>query len=160
MVEAPPCDLRLGSPVPRRRTQALATLLGFDTSRPAMAQDGRSRLPHDGLPADISVAEMVENIIGCKWSVHLLRLVAEGHRRPSALLRASPGLSAKVMNERLRKMLRYGILQRVVHGEKPPLEVEYHLTRFGKRFLRIIEEVRKLQAAVDRRKSPLPRSPV
>lgn len=117
-----------------------------------MGQNGRSSPPRYAGGADTPVAEMVENIIGCKWSVHLLQLVAEGCHRPSGLLRASPGLSAKVMNERLRKMLRFGILERAVRGEKPPLEVEYRLTRFGRRFLRIIEEVRRLQAAVDRGK--------
>jgi len=108
--------------------------------------------PHAVLDAEQStpsVAEMVESVVGCKWSVQLLRLVAEGHRRPSAILRASPGLSAKVMNERLRKMLRFGILEKVVRGEKPPLEVEYRLTPFGRRFGRIIDEVRKLQTEVD-----------
>lgn len=96
-----------------------------------------------------SVASMVESIVGCKWSVRLLQLCAEGHARPSALLRACPGLSAKVLNERLRKMLRFGILERVVRGEKPPLEVEYRLTPFGRRFVRILDEVRRLQDAVD-----------
>ena len=47
----------------------------------------------------IPVASMVESIVGCKWSV--------------GLLRASTGLSAKVMNERLRKMLRFGIVEEV-----------------------------------------------
>lgn len=104
-------------------------------------------------PADaqsIPVASMVENIIGCKWSIRLLELCAEGQRRPSALLRACPGLSAKVLNERLRKMTRFGLVQRTVRGEKPPLEVAYRLTPFGGRFMRIIKEVRRLQEAVDR----------
>jgi len=95
------------------------------------------------------VAAMVESIIGCKWSVRLLQLCAEGHTRPSALLRACPGLSAKVMYERLRKMIRFGILRRTVVGEKPPVEVEYLLTPFGRRFLRILDEVCRLQEAVD-----------
>lgn len=98
----------------------------------------------------IPVASMVEDIIGCKWSVRLLELCAEGHCRPSALLRACPGLSAKVMNERLRKMMRFGILQRKVFGEKPPVEVEYRLTPLGQRFMKIIDEVRQLQHAVDK----------
>lgn len=93
---------------------------------------------------------MVESIVGCKWSVGLLRLLAEGCSRPSALLRASSGLSTKVMNERLRKMLRFGIVQRTVIGDKPPVEVEYVLTPFGRRFMGIIEEVRLLQEAVDK----------
>ena len=98
----------------------------------------------------VPVAAMVESIIGCKWSVQLLLLCAAGRRRPSAFLRECPGLSAKVMNERLRKMVRFGILRRSVYGEKPPLEVEYRLTPFGLRFMRIIDEVRRLQEAADR----------
>ena len=97
-----------------------------------------------------SVASMVESVVGCKWSVRLLQLSADGHTRPSAFLRACPGLSAKVMNERLRKMMRFGIVRRTVFGDKPPVEVEYVLTPFGRRFMGIIEEVRRLQEAVDR----------
>ncbi|MDV7390477.1 helix-turn-helix domain-containing protein, partial [Arthrospira platensis SPKY1] len=88
--------------------------------------------------------------IGCKWSLGILGLLAAGCHRPSALLRASPGLSAKVMNERLQKMMRFGIVNRRVFGVKPPVEVEYLLTPLGQRFMRIIEEVRRLQEAVDR----------
>jgi DNA-binding HxlR family transcriptional regulator len=93
---------------------------------------------------------MVESIVGCKWSVRLLRLCADGVTRPSAFLRACPGLSAKVMNERWRKLLRYGIVQRQVHGQKPPIEVEYALTSFGTRFIRLLDEIQRLQEAVDR----------
>lgn len=100
----------------------------------------------------VPVAAMVENIVGCKWSVRLLELLAGGRaRRPSALLRACPGLSAKVMNERLRKMVRFGIARRTVFGDKPPIEVEYALTPFGRRFMGILREVRRLQEAVDHR---------
>lgn len=111
-------------------------------------QDQATRSTHDAEP--VPVSSMVESIVGCKWSVGLLRLLAEGCCRPSAILRASTGLSAKVMNERLRKMLRFGIVSRTVFGDKPPLEVEYVLTPFGRRFMGIIEEVRRLQEAVDR----------
>lgn len=106
-----------------------------------MVQDRPSQKP--------SVAAMVESIVGCKWSVRLLDLLASGVQRPSALLRSCPGLSAKVMNERLRKMLRFDIVRRKVFGEKPPVEVEYQLTEFGLRFIRILDEVRKLQDAVN-----------
>lgn len=97
----------------------------------------------------VSVASVVESIVGCKWSVRLLQLCAEGQNRPGCMLRSCPGLSAKVMNERLQKMRRYGILSREVRGEKPPLEVVYRLTPFGERFLHILAEVRLLQDAVD-----------
>jgi DNA-binding HxlR family transcriptional regulator len=99
--------------------------------------------------AAVPVAAMVESIVGCKWSVRILQLCAEGPGRPSALLRACPGLSAKVMNERLRKMTRFGILRRTVQGDRPPVEVEYSLTPLGAGFMGILDEVRRLQQAVD-----------
>lgn len=116
-----------------------------------MAQnDPSSQAQPESSAKAIPVASMVESIVGCKWSVGLLRLIGDGCSRPSGMLRESRGLSAKVMNERLRKMLRFGIVQRTVLGAKPPLEVEYVLTPFGRRFTGIIEEVRRLQEAVDR----------
>lgn len=116
-----------------------------------MARDDRSGDPHDELSGGYPtpVASMVESIIGCKWSVRLLQLCAEEHHRPSAFLRSCPGLSSKVMNERLRKLTHFGILTRTVCGEKPPVEVEYRLTTFGRRFMQVIEEVRRLQEALD-----------
>ncbi|MGB7217176.1 MAG: winged helix-turn-helix transcriptional regulator [Vicinamibacterales bacterium] len=111
------------------------------------ASGSAARESKDGI--SIPVASMVESIVGCKWSVRLLQLCAEGHSRPSAFLRACPGLSAKVMNERWQKMLRFGIVRRTVFGEKPPVEVEYLLTPIGRRFLGILDEVRRLQEAVD-----------
>lgn len=107
----------------------------------APAANGRDSVP---------VAIMVESVVGCKWSVRILALLAAGSTRPSAIQRACPGLSAKVMNERLSKMSRFGIACRTVHGEKPPVEVEYALTAFGRRFMRIIDEVHQLQDDVDR----------
>lgn len=105
----------------------------------------RQQAPRETPP----VSSMVESIVGCKWSLRILSLCSEGHHRPSAFLRECPGLSAKVMNERLRKMTGFGIVERQVHGEKPPLEVEYKLTPFGERFLGILDEVRRLQDELD-----------
>lgn len=111
----------------------------------ALAQESHGDTAQD----DIPVAAMVESIVGCKWSVRILWLLADDVNRPSDLLRAVPGLSHKVMNERLRKMTRFGIAHRVVQGEKPPIEVSYVLTPFGHRFMRVLTEVRRLQDAAD-----------
>tara|TARA_B110000483_G_scaffold183625_1_gene217213 strand:+ start:390 stop:572 length:183 start_codon:yes stop_codon:yes gene_type:complete len=48
------------------------------------------------------VADMVENVIKCKWSLTVFRLVREGINRPGAIERAVPGLTTKVLNERRR----------------------------------------------------------
>ena len=112
-------------------------------ARPATASSKQDRR------ANVPVSLQVECVLGCKWSIRLLQLVAQGCCRPSAVLRACPGLSAKVMNERWRMMIRYGIVRRTVLGDRPPIQVEYALTSFGERFIRILEEVRRLQDDVD-----------
>ncbi len=58
------------------------------------------------------------------------------------------------MNERLHKMQRFGIVRRSVVGDKPPVEVDYTLTPFGRRFVELLDEVRRLQQDVDGGKVP------
>ena len=91
---------------------------------------------------------MVEDIVGCKWSLQVLALVESGVRRPGAMERAVDGLSAKVLNERLSKLTRFGILRRTTYPEVPP-HVEYELTEFGREFSVIIAEIKRLQASID-----------
>ena len=86
----------------------------------------------------------MEDIIGCKWSLTVLALVRRGVNRPGALEHAVPGLSAKVLNERLRKLTRYGILDKTSYAEIPP-RVEYSLTDFGRRFAGILDQIEALE---------------
>jgi DNA-binding HxlR family transcriptional regulator len=90
------------------------------------------------------VARMVEDIVGCKWSLCVLDLVSRGVARPGAMQRSIDGLSTKVLNERLRKLLRYGLIERQVFAEAPP-HVEYRLTPLGRRFEKLLEQIRKLE---------------
>ena len=113
-----------------------------------MAQPATASPKQEG-GTNVSVSLRIECVLGCKWSIRLLQLVAQGCCRPSAVLRACPGLSAKVMNERWRMMIRYGIVRRKVIGDRPPIQVEYALTPFGERFMRILDEVHRLQDDVD-----------
>lgn len=92
----------------------------------------------------ISVGNMVESIIGCKWSISVLRLIQAGINRPGAMQREVEGLSTKVLNERLRKLSRFGIVEKLVYPESPP-RVEYAFTEFGVKFLEVIAVVDKLQ---------------
>jgi DNA-binding HxlR family transcriptional regulator len=71
-------------------------------------------------------------------------LIEQGCSRPGVMQRSVSGLSAKVLNERLRKLLRYGIIERQVYAEVPP-HVEYRLTSFGRRFSRILASIRELE---------------
>jgi DNA-binding HxlR family transcriptional regulator len=97
--------------------------------------------------AEVGVAEMVENIVGCKWSLRVLALVRDGVNRPGAMEHAVDGLTAKVLNERLRKLARYGILDKTVYPESPP-RVEYRLTDFGQRFSALLDSIEDLEASL------------
>jgi DNA-binding HxlR family transcriptional regulator len=90
------------------------------------------------------VSRMVEDIVGCKWSLSVLSLIAAGVHRPGAMQRRVRGLTAKVLNERLRKLLRFGLIERTVFAEVPP-RVEYRLTPFGKRFQGVLDQIAKLE---------------
>lgn len=108
----------------------------------------------------LSVSRMVEDVVGCKWSLTVLRLVRQGVCRPGAMERSVEGLTAKVLNERLRKLVDYGILQRAVYPEVPP-RVEYELTPFGRKFIKILDTIEELEEELERgvlttvRKTPL-----
>lgn len=97
------------------------------------------------------VARMVEDIVGCKWSLTILDLVRQGISRPGAMERQVEGLTTKVLNERLKKLVNYGIIRRNAYPEIPP-RVEYELTLFGKKFVNILEEIEKLDRELDKLK--------
>jgi DNA-binding HxlR family transcriptional regulator len=90
------------------------------------------------------VKRMVENIVRCKWSLTVIDLVKHGTNRPGAMERAVAGLTTKVLNERLRKLVRFGILDKTIYPEVPP-RVEYCLTDFGKKFSGLLEAIEDLE---------------
>jgi DNA-binding HxlR family transcriptional regulator len=94
------------------------------------------------------VATLLEEIIGCRWTISVLGAVAKGVNRPGALERYIDGISAKVLTDRLRHFTRAGIFERVQYPEIPP-RVEYRLTDFGKKFMRLVKEVERLQAELN-----------
>ena len=93
------------------------------------------------------VTTMIEGVLGCKWTVHVLAQIRAGIQRPGELTRTAKGLTPKVLNERLAKLVRFGILERKSYPEIPP-RVEYHLTSFGQRFSKILDEIEKLQQEI------------
>lgn len=91
---------------------------------------------------------MVEGVVGCKWSLRVLAALRAGVCRPGALERECAPISTKVLNERLRKFVRFGVVERHVFPEVPP-RVEYAFTPFGRDFLTLIDAVDALQRRLD-----------
>ncbi|MAZ88603.1 MAG: transcriptional regulator [Cellvibrionaceae bacterium] len=98
--------------------------------------------------APANSARMVETIYGCKWSLTVYQLLANGVRRPGEMVRNVEGLSTKVLNECLKKNIEFGIINKQEYGEIPP-RVEYSVTEFGEKFLRILDELEKLQEEIN-----------
>ena len=92
----------------------------------------------------LNVKFMVEDIVGCKWSTSVLDSLDRGINRPGEITRAIDGISPKVLNERLRKLLKYNLIKKFEYEETPP-RVEYLFTDFGKKFLKIVNEIRALE---------------
>ena len=93
-------------------------------------------------------ARMVEAIYGCKWSLTVYRLLANGVNRPGEMVRSVDGLTTKVLNDCLRKNVQFGIINRVAYPEIPP-RVEYEITAFGTKFIRILDQIENLQREIE-----------
>jgi DNA-binding HxlR family transcriptional regulator len=57
----------------------------------------------------------LEDVVGCKWSAAVVGALQRGITRPGQLERYIPGISTKILNERLRKTPRL----RVGHARGP-----------------------------------------
>jgi DNA-binding HxlR family transcriptional regulator len=93
-------------------------------------------------------AIMLETILGCKWSLTVYSLIGNGVNRPGAIERTVEGLTAKVLNDCLRRNVELGILERMSFPEIPP-RVEYQFTPLGRRFQKVLAAVAALQAELE-----------
>lgn len=85
----------------------------------------------------------LEDVVGCKWSAAVLAAIGRGVTRPGQLERFIPGISTKILNERLRKLVDYRLITRTeIEGKVP--RTEYALTATGVKLNAIIESIRDL----------------
>src|SRR5438445_10983963 len=76
-----------------------------------------------------------------KWTLLLVRDLAEGRSRFCELERSLQGISPRTLSLRLRALEEEGIVERCTFGEVPP-RVEYALTEKGMALLPIIDDMR------------------
>ena len=80
-------------------------------------------------------------VISGKWTILLVRDLAEGRCRFCELERSLAGISPRTLSLRLRALEEEGIVERHTYAEVPP-RVEYALTEKGLDLLPIIEDMR------------------
>jgi len=76
-----------------------------------------------------------------KWTLLVIRDLAEGRSRFCELERSLQGISPRTLSLRLRALEEAGIVERHTYAEVPP-RVEYALTDKGGDLLPIIEDMR------------------
>ncbi len=81
------------------------------------------------------------DIVCSKWTMLVIRDLAEGRSRFCELERSLTGISPRTLSLRLRALEEEGIVERQTFAEVPP-RVEYALTEKGVALLPIIESMR------------------
>ncbi|HEY1360329.1 MAG TPA: helix-turn-helix domain-containing protein [Thermoleophilaceae bacterium] len=82
------------------------------------------------------------DIICGKWTILVIRDLAEGRTRFCELERSLAGISPRTLSLRLRALEEQGIVERHTYPEVPP-RVEYSLTDKGQALLPLIEDMRR-----------------
>jgi DNA-binding HxlR family transcriptional regulator len=95
------------------------------------------------MPAESScpVCRTAEIVCG-KWTLLLVRDLAEGRSRFCELERSLVGISPRTLSLRLRALEDEGIVERHTFSEMPP-RVEYALTKKGLALIPLIEDMRR-----------------
>jgi DNA-binding HxlR family transcriptional regulator len=82
------------------------------------------------------------DIICGKWTILVIRDLAEGRARFCELERSLEGISPRTLSLRLRALEEQGIVERKTYPEVPP-RVEYSLTPRGEALAPLIEDMRR-----------------
>src|SRR5437660_4846943 len=86
------------------------------------------------------VCRTAEIVCG-KWTLLVIRDLAEGRSRFCELERSLHGISPRTLSLRLRALEEEGIVERQTYPEVPP-RVEYALTEKGRALVPLIEDMR------------------
>jgi len=81
------------------------------------------------------------DIVCAKWTLLIIRDLAEGRSRFCELERSLSGISPRTLSLRLRDLEQAGIVERQTYAEVPP-RVEYALTDKGLALLPIVDDMR------------------
>ena len=82
------------------------------------------------------------DIICGKWTILVIRDLADGRSRFCELERSLAGISPRTLSLRLRALEEQGIVERDTFPEVPP-RVEYSLTPKGQALVPLIEDMRR-----------------
>lgn len=85
--------------------------------------------------------ETTMNLIGGKWKVLIIKVLAGGKQRYGVLKSNITGISAKVLTAQLNEMIDDHLIKKTIYPEVPP-RTEYELTPVGITLLPIIRSMK------------------
>src|SRR5262249_37680138 len=85
-----------------------------------------SAIPYHETPGGSRVIDLLAD----KWTIPVLRSLAEGTKRTGELKRELSGVSQKMLTQTLRNLVEHGLVARTAYPVVPP-KVEYSLTSLG-----------------------------
>ncbi len=115
--------------------------------------------PHGRWYEDACGTAFALELLGERWSLLIVRELMLGGRRFSDLRASLPGISAKVLTERLAGLETAGVVRRSELAQVPGVKV-YELTEWGKKADAAIMELGRWAAMSPRHDPTLPLSPV
>ena len=86
-------------------------------------------------------------LVGKRWTQPILAALLHGPARFSEVGRAVPGLSERVMSERLQELCEAGLVERQVEAG-PPVSTWYRLTPLGEHLRPAVESLLRAAAAL------------
>ncbi|MFZ6709475.1 winged helix-turn-helix transcriptional regulator [Undibacterium sp. TC9W] len=100
----------------------------------------RQQILSDAFLADCPIIEVLDQLSD-KWSVLVMARVVKSPIRFNELKRDMRGISQKVLAQTLKKLVRFGLIERTAYATVP-VTVEYEITPLGISLAAIVNELR------------------
>jgi DNA-binding HxlR family transcriptional regulator len=95
------------------------------------------------------------NFIGGKWKTVVLWYLQDDKKRFAELNKLIPQMTERMLSITLKQLEEDGLVLREVYTTKPPLKVEYSLTKFGNTCLPMLNEIAKWGRFVSKSKGKI-----
>lgn len=94
------------------------------------------------------------DILGCKWTFHIIRLLSLEPHGFNEMQRQLEGITSTMLSRRLKELEREGVVSREVVDTSPP-RTNYRLTGTGRELSKILMEIEELNPTGDDGEGPL-----
>lgn len=113
---------------------------GFEPSQPPRAQR-RSIVPADALNAGNPMLDRAFQVLGDRWTSHVIASAFMGRRRFGDL-QSALGIAPNILSDRLARLVDLGVLRKTLYQDKPQ-RWEYRLTDQGRDLYPMIAELNR-----------------